>query len=638
MTIQEIAKMAQVSVSTVSKVMNGKAKDISEPTKQKVLKVIEENNYIPYEKYRVKDGIVNRLMGLILQKENPEKTRIIIEAERLFKEQGYRLIVTIIDDEGELKKAVDDLQRRGVAGILAETQKAVDSAQSACKIVCFTDTMSFDEGQQCTLYYRKSEAGKMAVQRLLQSGHERIGCILEKGEESIYKGIESACREERFPEENMVYFLNENLKNVQENIAGLCMSAKVSAIICGTVEIVYEVLNYAKSSGINCPEELSIICMGDYESLAYLGDGITAVKYPTDAIVRDAAQILINRVTEDKESQLTRKYNSEVIERGSIEINEQGNNPRKIVVVGSINTDIMVEGEKIPVSGETMIARDVLTNVGGKGRNQASGVGRLGGDVYLIGRIGKDTDGNLLYKSLKDSGVHRNGIKFAESESSGKAYIHIDKEGESAIVVYYGANGKLDKAQLHRHKKLFENAKYCLLSTEISWETLLETIKICRENGTEIILKPSGLEKITAEILEEIDYLVPNESEMKRILENEKKMEEKCQKLLEMGVKNVIVTLGKEGAYLKNKNHSIYFPSAPFTPVDTTGGADSFISAMAVMLSEGKDLIYSIIYAIYAAGITITRYGVQESLPDKKTIQIYSDEIEKMYQKRIKEE
>lgn len=104
MTIQEIAKMAQVSVSTVSKVMNGKAKDISEPTKQKVLKVIEENNYIPYEKYRVKDGIVNRLMGLILQKVNPEKTRIIIEAERLFKEQGYRLIVTIIDGEGELKK------------------------------------------------------------------------------------------------------------------------------------------------------------------------------------------------------------------------------------------------------------------------------------------------------------------------------------------------------------------------------------------------------------------------------------------------------------------------------------------------------------------------------------------------------
>lgn len=638
MTIQEIAKLAKVSVSTVSKVMNGKDKDISEPTKQRVLKVIEENNYIPYEKYRVKEGIINRLIGLILRKGNSSYAKIIAETERILTEQGYHLIVRMLEHPDELDDAVEELQKRGVAGILADSPRAVGCAQGDCRIVYFSDTMTFDYRQENTFYYRKSEAGKLAVKRLLDAGHERIGCILTNEDESIRQGIESICREKKIPGENIVYYFSDSLEDIQENAMVLCTNAQVSAVICGSAEIVYIVLTYAKEAGIKCPEELSLICMGDYEPLPYMGEGITAIKYPIETTVRDAVNHLTKMISESKDCELTRKFKPEIIERGSIAVKKQNGDTRKIVVVGSLNTDNIIDGDRIPVSGETLIARDILTTVGGKGRNQAAGVGRLGGNVYLIGRIGKDTDGHILYKSLKESGVHLEGIEFDEKESSGKAYIHIDKEGESAIVVYRGANGRLDGAQMQRHQDIFEHAKYCLLSTEISWEALLETIKICRKNGTEIILKPSGLEKVTAEILEEIDYLVPNEREMEQILTEEKQMEQKCEKLLAMGVKNVIVTLGKEGSYLRNEKYSLYFPSAPFTAVDTTGGADSFISAMAVMLNEGKDLIYSIIYATYAAGITITQYGVQESLPDKKTVQIYLEEIEKQYQNKMKEE
>ena len=637
MTIQEIARLAKVSVSTVSKVMNGKDKDISEPTKQRVLKVIEENNYIPYEKYRVKEGIVNRLAGLVLQKKNIYCAKIIAETESILQEQGFHLLVRMVEDPEELDQAVEELLKRGVAGILIDSPRAVGCVQGDCKVVYFADTMTFDYKQENTFYYRKSEAGKQAVRRLLKAGHERIGCILGNKDESIRQGIESICREEKISGENIIYYFSDSLEDIQENAMVLCANAQVSAVICGSAENVHIVLTYAKEAGIKCPEELSLICMGDYEPLPYMGDGITAVKYPVEATVRDAAKHLIKMISESKDCELTRKFESEIIERGSIAV-RKNTNVRKIVVVGSLNTDNIIDGDRIPVSGETLIARDILTTVGGKGRNQAAGVGRLGGNVYLIGRIGKDMDGHLLYKSLKESGIHLDGIEFDEEESSGKAYIHIDKEGESAIVVYRGANGRLDGAQMQRHQDIFEHAKYCLLSTEISWEALLETIKICRKNGTEIILKPSGLEKVTAEILEGIDYLVPNEREMAQILTEEKQMERKCEKLLAMGVKNVIVTLGKEGSYLRNEKYSMYFPSAPFTAVDTTGGADSFISAMAVMLNEGKDLIYSIIYATYAAGITITRYGVQESLPDKKTVQIYLEEIEKQYQNKMKEE
>lgn len=637
MTIQEIAELAGVSVSTVSKVMNGKDKDISEPTRKRVLKVIEENNYIPYEKYRVKEGIVNRLIGIILQKKNPYYGEIISCAEQILKQQGYHLIVYMADSYKEMQNAVDELQKRGVAGILLDSSRAIRHSSGDCRFVYFTDTMSFEKEQRNTFFYRKSEAGKLAAGRLLRDGHEKIGCILGSEDESIRKGIDSICRDNNIPDDNISYYISDDPQDIRANGMTVCFQSQVSAIICGTAASAQIVLKYAEEAGIKCPEELSLICMRDCELLQYLGDGITAVRYPVIPVIKDALNHLVKMISESVDFEMVKKYDSELVERSSVLSKINRLDHQKIVVVGSLNADNIINGTRIPVRGETQIARDILTTVGGKGRNQAAGVGRLGGDVFLIGRIGKDSDGHMLYKSLKDCGVHLDGLEFDEEESSGKAYIHIDKEGESAIVVYRGANGKLDAQQMKRHEKLFENAKYCLLSTEISWETLLSVIEICKKNKTEIILKPSGLEKINKEILEGIDYLVPNEKEMEQILSEEKELEVKCERLLDMGVKNVIVTLGKDGAYLKNRQYTLHFPSAQFTAVDTTGGADSFISAMAVMLSEGKDLIYAIIFAIYAAGITITRYGVHESLPNKRTVEIYLEEIERQYKNKIKE-
>ena len=133
------------------------------------------------------------------------------------------------------------------------------------------------------------------------------------------------------------------------------------------------------------------------------------------------------------------------------------------------------------------------------------------------------------------------------------------------------------------------------------------------------------------------NYLIPNEMELGKIISGDQTLEEKAQELLHGGVENVIVTLGKQGAYLKNRKYSLYFPSAPFHAVDTTGGADSFISALAVALSEDKDLIYAVIYAMYAAGITVTRYGVQEAMPDKNTVGIYREEIDARYHRMMKQ-
>ncbi len=639
MNIQEIAKLANVSVSTVSKVMNRKDKDISEKTKNKVLKVIEDNNYIPYAKYRVKEGLINRFIGLVIQKGNPFYKELVSTVEKVLRNQGFYLVVLTIGTElEEIDNALNELQKRGVMGALVDASRAASRNREECKLVYLTDTSSFERRQKNIFYYRKCEAGRLAVKALLEAGHQKISVIIREREKTVLDGVEAVYGEQNLQKQFLTSYIGTDLEDIRQNALVSCISDNISAVICGDMEIAGCVLEYAKQIGIKIPEELSVICTRDHAVLEYLAGGISAVRYPIQEMAEDGVKYLLQMILEGKESEITRRFSLSIVERNSIWDVKQQPTGEKIVVVGSMNIDNSIEGARIPANGETLIATDILTMPGGKGANQAVGVGRLGGEAYMIGRIGKDADGRMLHKSLTDNGVHMDGVEFDEQAASGKAFVHIDRDGENAIVVYRGANGNLDEAQLRRHEDIFRTAKYCLLSSEISKEAMSVAKKSCQENGTEVVLKPSGLEDVGEEVLAGIDYLVPNEKEMAQIYQGEAlTLEEKAEKLMQIGVRNVIVTLGKRGAYLRNKEYSLYFTGAPFTPIDTTGGADSFISAMVVALSEGKDLIYSIIYATYAAGITITRYGVQEALPDKKTIYIYREEIEKQYIEKKKE-
>lgn len=633
MNIQEIAKLAKVSVSTVSKIINGKDEDISEPTRKRVLKVVEEQNYIPYEKYRMREGMIHRLVGLVIPGDNRYYGTLIAMIERALQERGYRLVVYTVweMDERALEKALEQLWKRGVAGILVNGASAVSRLPENCKAVYFTETDAFDGRQKNTFYFRKQEAGRLAAEALLDAGHRKIGCILEKSEQDILSGVKAVFRERQLPPENLVHYLGEDRKDLWKTGTAFCMAQDVSAVICGNPEITGMVLGYAGKMGVQVPRELSVVCMEEQEILEYMAGGIAAVQYPLKQLVSSAVSYLLQMITEKKECEVTRKFLPALERRNSILRKEERSKGGKIVVVGSMNIDTLIEGARIPVNGETHIAENILVMPGGKGGNQAVGVGKLGGRAYMIGRVGRDADGKTLFKGLADHGVYMDGVEFDDQLSSGRAFVHLDREGENTIVVYRGANGNLDKAQLMRHEEIFRDAKYCLLSSEISVETIRAAKRHCRDNKTEIILKPSALEEIEEDILEGIAYLVPNEKEMEQICPGSEPLEEKADSLLRSGVENVIVTLGRQGAYLKNREHSLYFSSAPFTAIDSTGGADSFISAMAFSLSEGKGLIYSIIYATYAAGITVTRYGVQEAMPDKKTIGIYREDIERKY-------
>lgn len=634
MNINDIAKLAGVSASTVSKVMNGKDKDISEETKKKVLKVIEEENYVPYFKYREKEGLKNHLIGFLVRKDNREREALVMSAEKAARETGYNLAVSYTDGIKEMKQGVDEMARRKIAGILLDSDQWITGTKFENTSVYLSSTKEFDERQKATFYYRLSEAGKLAAERLIRAGHQKIACIIYKKERSILNGYKLAMQDNNFPVQPVWIYEGETIKEIEKYGVSQCMSENVTAVICGSQEIACCVCKVLERSRTVIPDELSVIAIGDGRLLDMLGYGITAVKLPVENMARDAVEYLTEMIQNEKQIEVMRRFPPSVTERGSITEPAQAKQGEKIIVVGSMNMDVTIEVSRIPVNGETQIAERVYVYPGGKGGNQAVGVGKLGGQVYMIGCLGNDMDGKQLYTSLTENHVHMDGVLFDTSMPSGKAYINVERSGESTIVVYPGANRNLSISHINRYKYLFESAKYCLLSLEIPGDIAEYTMKFCKRNRTEVILKPSAVEKIKEELLVYIDYFVPNEHELNVFVPDGNSLEEKAERLLERGVGNVIVTLGARGCYFRNTETSVYFEGSGFEPVDTTGGADSFISALAVYLSEGKNIIQSIGFAIYASGLSVTRYGVQPALPDRKAVDIYDEEIYSKYIKK----
>ena len=627
MNIHDIAWLAGVSASTVSKVMNGKDRDISEETRRKVLEVIEKENYIPYFKYREKEGLKSHLIGMIIKLHNRERENIVISAERETKVKGYSLVISYAESDGDIPELIEQMIKRQVSGLVIDSTEKFFCGRLEDVTAYISQTKEFDERQKMTFYYRLSDAGRLAAERLIEEGHQKIACIVHQKDRSILNGYKMALQNHNLPIQSVWSYEGESIEDIEKHGIRQCVGEQVTAVVCGSQEIACCVWKLMERTCTVIPDSLSMVAVGDSRMLRVLGEGITSVRLPSENMSSDAVEYLINMINEQKQIQLVRKFSPVIIERGSIVHPPQEKQGEKIVVVGSMNMDVTMEVSRIPVNGETQIAEKLFVFPGGKGANQAVGAGKLGGQVYMIGCLGNDMDGKQLYTSLVDNHVHMDGVIFDSALSSGKAYINVDNNGESTIVVYQGANRNLDVSQINGCRYLFQSAKYCLLSMEIPDKIVEYTIKFCKRNHTEVILKPSATEKIKDELLQDITYFVPNEKELNLLVPGPKSLEEKAEILRRRGVENVIVTMGARGCYLTNGDFAIHFPGTGFEPVDTTGGADSFISAMAVCLSEGKNVIHAIGFAIYASGITVTRYGVQPALPDRKAVFVYEDEI-----------
>jgi ribokinase len=296
----------------------------------------------------------------------------------------------------------------------------------------------------------------------------------------------------------------------------------------------------------------------------------------------------------------------------------------RIIVIGSSNTDMVIKTEKLPVPGETILGGTFLMNPGGKGANQAVAAARLGGKVTFITKRGNDLFGNQAVGLLMREGIDTQYIVKDTELPSGVALITVDSAGENSIVVAPGSNGNLLSEDIP--VVIFKESKYeiLLLQLEIPIETVEFSAVTASEHGIKVILNPAPACKLPDNLLKHTWLITPNETEAEALtgvkINNIISAEIAAVSLQERGVKNVIITLGEAGAFVKADNYSGIVPGVKVIPVDTTAAGDVFNGALAVAISEGKELNEAVLFANIAASISVTRMGAQASAPYRNEI------------------
>jgi ribokinase len=296
----------------------------------------------------------------------------------------------------------------------------------------------------------------------------------------------------------------------------------------------------------------------------------------------------------------------------------------KIVVIGSINMDIVNHVASFPEPGETITGLGTEYSPGGKGANQAVAASLAGGEVIMIGAVGDDPFGEALKESLVNYGVNIEQV-LVKDESSGLAFITVNHQGQNHIVLSGGANALVSADDvLARLIKIVE-IKVMLFQNEIPWTTTEFAMRWANANGIKVYYNPAPAMKIPQETLSYIDMLILNETETQFItgmfVSSATEAEKAADSLIELGVNAVIVTLGEKGSIYKDKNEKLVIASAfKVEPLDTTAAGDTFIGAFTVSQLEGADIGSSLRFASAAAALSVSRKGAQVSIPQRQDI------------------
>lgn len=299
--------------------------------------------------------------------------------------------------------------------------------------------------------------------------------------------------------------------------------------------------------------------------------------------------------------------------------------PPKIVVVGSLNMDLVAFAPRIPVAGETLTGHTFLSLPGGKGANQAYAAARLGAKVEMLGRVGDDDLGRQLQKNLASAGCDVSGVLATADCSTGIALIFVADSGQNSIIIVAGANGRLSPEDIAAAESRFHGAAYVLLQLESPLAAVTAAARAARQAGAKVILDPAPAPAaaLPAELLANVDILTPNETEAailagdapRRL--NPEEAFAVARRLRAAGPPTVIVKLGDQGVALVTAEATQVLPAPKVTAVDTTAAGDVFNAALAVALTENADLPAACRFANRAAALSVTRRGAQAAAPSR---------------------
>ncbi len=291
-----------------------------------------------------------------------------------------------------------------------------------------------------------------------------------------------------------------------------------------------------------------------------------------------------------------------------------------ILVVGSINMDLVVRVPHSPMPGETVLGGDFETFPGGKGANQAVAAARMGGDVTMVGRVGNDDFGDTLIQGLLQDNVKTTHVTKDPQAPTGIAMIAVAANGENSIVVASGANMEVTEADVAKASSLMEKTDILLVQLECPLEAVIAAVDLAKAHHVPVVLNPAPAQPIPKTLLANVDYLTPNESEL-AILSGVKGIDAGIQKLQEWGLKALVVTLGEKGARVISEGVDRHLPAYEVSAVDTTAAGDAFNGAFAVTLAEKKSLFDAVQYSMAAGALAVTKRGAQPSLPTREAVE-----------------
>lgn len=619
MTIKEIAQLAGVSIATVSKIVNNKDQNINPETRSRVLEIVKEYNYTPYGTARTLSSAKTFILG-VLMKDSSHNSEILKGIISSAKSYGYGvLIYDSFHSPTEELKHITALCRHKADGLLWEPVSP-DSLQhehyfSDADIPVTYINAPFT-GDAFFIDYRK--LGYLCTEKVLNFRHQNIGFL--KNEDSLsslefFEGIKSCLFEHQIP-------LSDDLEiNMKDGaLPPSFTSGNYSAVICSQLNGALVLYRELDKLNYKVPSDLSLISVNvrkDAPSFPY----ISCYNAPFYSLGQKACEKLIylceKRETDTQDFTFDSDYTLSHEGSLSLPLSRRG---RKFAILGSINVDVTLNVDGFPETGKSTLITNSSSCAGGKGTNQTIGTLRLGHEALVIGKVGNDAEANIIYDILTQNQLSTEGLYKDADAQTGKAYVYVQNGGEVTITYIPGANARLTAGNVRALKELFAGCEFCLLSMDIPMEAAAAAAALAKEYGVKTILKPSALSSLPDMFYHTTDIFVPNRQEAVTFCPHIDSVEEQAEFFYNQGMPVVIITLGHDGCFVRSEHLKKHIPAADFMAVDSTGGADAFICALAVHLSDGFGLEQAVRIAQYAAGFCISRQGVTSALIDKDTL------------------